>query len=92
MARFKAAPAGDGCLLDHTIIFFGGAQITRHSGKSFPLLLAGGRKLGLRHGRHLKWPTDARPVSDLYLTILQRLGCPVTSFKESAGPIEELLG
>ena len=30
-------------------------------------------------------------MSDLYLTILQQLGCPVNSFKESAGPISELL-
>jgi hypothetical protein len=91
MDRLRAAPAMDGTLLDHTVILFGGSQISSHSGKSFPLLLAGGRKLGFRHGRHLKWPTDTRPASDLYLTVLQRLGCPVASFKESAGPIGELL-
>jgi hypothetical protein len=91
MGRLKAISAGDGTLLDHTVILFGGAQISSHSGKSFPLILAGGRKLGFRHGRHLKWPTDTRPASDLYLTVLQRLGCPVASFKESTGPITELL-
>lgn len=91
MDRLKSTPARDGTLLDHTVILFGGAQISSHSGKSFPLILAGGRKLGFRHGQHLKWPTDTRPASDLYLTILQRLGCPVTSFKESAGPIMEIL-
>jgi hypothetical protein len=91
MGRLKAMPAQDGTVLDHTAIVFGGSQISSHSGKSFPLLLAGGRKLGFRHGRHLKWPTDTKPASDLYLTILQRLGCPVTSFKESSGPMTELL-
>ena len=91
MERLKATPAKDGTLLDHTVILFGGAQISSHSGKSFPLLLAGGRKLGFKHGQHVKWQTDTRPASDLYLTILQRLGCPVTSFKESSGPIAELL-
>jgi hypothetical protein len=90
MDRLQALPAAEGSVLDHTVILFGGSQISSHSGKSFPLLLAGGGKLGFRHGRHLKWPTDTRPASDLYLTILQRLGCPVASFKESAGPIEEL--
>jgi uncharacterized protein DUF1552 len=92
MDRLKSTPASDGTLLDHTVILFGGAQISSHSGKSFPLVLAGGRKLGFKHGGHVKWPTDTRPASDLYLTILQRLGCPVTSFKESAGPISEILG
>lgn len=92
MDRLKAMPAADGTLLDHTVILFGGSQVSSHSGKSFPMILAGGRALGFRHGRHLKWPTDTRPASDLYLTVLQRLGCPVSSFKESAGPITELLG
>ena len=91
MDRLKAMPAGDGSVLDHTIILFGGAQISSHSGKSFPTILAGGRKLGFKHGKHLKWQTDTRSMSDLYLTMLQRLGCPVASFKESAGPIAELL-
>lgn len=89
--RLKAIPANEGTVLDHTVVLFGGAQISSHSGKSFPLILAGGRKLGFKHGRHLKWPADARPASDLYLTVLQRLGCPVRSFKESSGPITELL-
>jgi hypothetical protein len=30
-------------------------------------------------------------MSDLYVTILRQLGCPVQSFKESSGPIGELL-
>jgi hypothetical protein len=92
LEKLKAIKAHDGNLLDHTVILFGGAQISSHSGKSFPTLLAGGRKLGFKHGQHLKWPTDKKPMSDLYLTILQQLGCPVKSFKESTGPISEILG
>jgi len=91
MDKLKAVRAADGTLLDHTVLLFGGAQITSHSGKSFPTILAGGRKLGFKHGQHLKWDTDKKPMSDLYLTILQQLGCPVASFKESVGPISELL-
>ncbi|MBM3981921.1 MAG: DUF1552 domain-containing protein [Planctomycetes bacterium] len=91
MDKLKAIRAADGTLLDHTVLLFGGAQISSHSGKSFPTLLAGGRKLGFKHGQHVKWEGDKRPMSDLYLTILQQLGCPVKSFKESAGPISEVL-
>lgn len=90
MTRLKAIPARDGTLLDHTVLLYGGAQISSHSGKSFPLVLAGGRKLGFKHGRHHKWPTDTRPASDLYLTILRKLGCPVSAFKESTGEISEV--
>ena len=92
LARLQSTRAKDGTLLDRTVILFGGAQISSHSGTSFPTIRAGGRGLGVRHGQHLKWPTDTRPMSDLYLTILQRLGCPVDAFKESAAPIAEILG
>lgn len=89
--KLKGSKTADGNLLDHTVLLFGGAQISSHSGKSFPTLLAGGRKLGFKHGQHLKWGSDKKPMSDLYLTILQQLGCPVKSFKESTGPITDLL-
>lgn len=91
MDKLKAIRAKDGTLLDHTVLLLGGSQITSHSGKSFPMLLAGGKKLGFRHGQHVKWKNDTKPASDLYLTILQQLGCPVTSFKESTGPLSEVL-
>ena len=95
MARFmdklKGIRASEGTLLDHTAILFGGAQTASHVGSSFPTILAGGNSLGFKHGQHVKWSKDKRPMSDLYLTILQQLGCPVNSFKESVGPIGDLL-
>ena len=95
MARFmdklKEIRASDGTLLDHTAILFGGAQTASHVGSSFPTILAGGKALGFKHGQHVKWSKAKRPMSDLYLTILQQLGCPVNSFKESVGPIGDLL-
>lgn len=91
MDKLDAIDASDGTLLDHTVLLLGGSQISSHSGSSFPLLLAGGNKLGFKHGQHLKWKRDKRSASDLYLTILQQLRCPVESFKESNGPISELL-
>jgi hypothetical protein len=92
MDKLKTIEAQEGTLLDHTVLLFGGAQISSHSGKSFPLLLAGGKKLGFKHGQHVKWKGDEKPASNLYLTILQQLGCPVTSFMESTAVLSELLG
>jgi hypothetical protein len=91
MEKLKAIQAGDGSLLDHTILLLGGSQISSHSGGSFPMLLAGGKKLGFKHGQHLKFKGGTKPASDLYLTILQQMRCPVKSFNESRGPISELL-
>lgn len=91
MDKLKGIEASGGTLLDHTVLLLGGSQISSHSGSSFPMLLAGGRNLGFRHGQHLKWKGSEKAASDLYLTILQQLGCPVDSFKESKGTISELL-
>lgn len=91
MDKLKAIPAREGTLLDHTVLLLGGSQISSHSGGSFPMLLAGGRKLGFKHGQHVKWKNNTKPASDLYLTILQQMRCPVKSFKESTGPLSELL-
>ena len=91
MEKLKSIEAHDGSLLDHTVLMLGGSQISSHSGGSFPMLLAGGRKLGFQHGQHVKWAGGTKPASDLYLTILQQMGCPVKSFKESTGPLSEIL-
>ncbi|HIM35616.1 MAG TPA: DUF1552 domain-containing protein [Pseudomonadales bacterium] len=91
MDKLDSIEASEGTLLDHTVLLMGGSQISSHSGSSFPLLLAGGHKLGFKHGQHIKWKSNVRSASDLYLTILQQLRCPVDSFKESKGSISELL-
>jgi len=91
MDKLNAIQASEGTLLDHTVLMMGGSQISSHSGGSFPMLIAGGNKLCFKHGQHIKWKSDERSASDLYLTILQQLRCPVDSFKESKGPITELL-
>ena len=91
MDKLKSIEAHEGTLLDHTVLLLGGSQISSHNGGSFPMLLAGGRKLGFKHGQHIKWKGGTKPASDLYLTILQQMGCPVKSFKESSGPIGEIL-
>lgn len=91
MDKLAAIEASEGSLLDHTVLLLGGSQITSHGAGSFPLLLAGGNRLGFRHGQHVSWKSKQRSASDLYLTILQQMRCPVASFKESKGPIAELL-
>lgn len=55
------------------------------------VVFAGGRRLGFKHGQHVKWKGGTQPASDLFLTILQQMRCPEKSFKESTGPLTELL-
>ncbi|MEM7235581.1 MAG: DUF1552 domain-containing protein, partial [Planctomycetota bacterium] len=91
ISKLGSIEAKDGTLLDHTVLMMGGSQISSHSGKNFPMLLAGGKSLGFRHGQHLKWKGDMKSASDLYLTILRQMGCPVKNFKESKGVLSEIL-
>ena len=88
--KLKATREGDGTLLDRTMVLLTSnlGNASSHDNKNLPVLFAGG---GFKHGQHLKWPGSTKPASDLYLTILQQLGCPEKSFKESTGPISELL-
>lgn len=91
MDKLDGIEAVDGSLLDHSILLLGGSQTSSHNGSSFPMLIAGGKKLGFKHGQHLKWDRGTRAASDLYLTILQQMRCPVSEFKESKNAISELL-
>lgn len=48
-------PAGDGSMLDHTMVLFGSASSAFHLSRNYPLVLAGGRKLGVQHGQYLQY-------------------------------------
>ena len=43
----------DGPALDNTMVLFGSGCSTTHNTRNIPLLLAGGKNMGLQHGRHL---------------------------------------
>ena len=51
--------------------------------------LAGGSKLGLRHGQYLKLG-ESMPLSNVFVTMLDRLNVPVKSFADSQGECSAL--
>lgn len=55
LERLRAVSDQDGPLIDSTIVLYGSGMAYGHShgNASLPLVLAGGKKLGFRHGRHL---------------------------------------
>lgn len=77
-----------GPLLDNTLVLLGGGMgnASIHSTRNLPILLAGG---GLKHGRHIK---ANRPLGDLFVTMLQRMGMETDRFSTSKGNMNELLG
>lgn len=46
-------PAGEGTLLDNTLLLFGSASSAFHLSRNYPLILAGGKNMGVAHGRYL---------------------------------------
>jgi len=80
---------GDGSLLDHSMILYGGciSDGNKHLHQNIPLLLAGGGGGKLRGGRHLKFPAGT-PATNLFLTMLDRLEIPLERFGDSTGRLD----
>lgn len=85
--KLDAISEGDGSLLDHTIVLYGGSMRgSDHKGNALPFALLGGTGW-LRADQHLKFadtPRD-RPLRDLYFTVLNGyFGLGLPSFGHSA--------
>lgn len=91
LQRLKDTPAGeDGSnLLDRTLVLYGSSNSRTHQNVNYPLLLGGGRKLGLKHDHFLKYGSNV-PMSNLFLTMLHALGIDAPSFADSTGTLPEL--
>jgi len=89
LEKMRAAQDGDGSLLDHSLMVYGGGMgdgnLHRHS--DLPCLLAG--KLGgqFKTGRHLKYP-DKTPMANLLVTMLDKVGVHVEKLGDSTGILQ----
>ena len=75
----QATEGGDR-LLDRTMVLQGSnlGHAGRHDNSNLPVLLAGG---GFKHAGHLAFDENSnRPLCDLYVTMLQRLGVETDTF------------
>ncbi len=72
------------------MVFYGSSNSKTHQNRNYPLLLAGGRGLGIRHGQYLRFG-EKTPLANVFVTMLDRLGVPVESFSDSTGEMSELL-
>jgi hypothetical protein len=80
-------PYADGSLLDNTIVLYGSGTSATHITKNYPIIVAGGRNMGLVHGIHRQYD-DSIPFANLLLTILQTLGAPDERFADSTGTLD----
>jgi Protein of unknown function (DUF1552) len=91
LQRLKQVPEGSGSLLDHCMLVYGSgiADGDRHNHDGLPILLAGCGNGTLKPGRHIRCATDT-PLTNLYVSLLQRMAGPVDSFGDSTGPLKSL--
>lgn len=81
---------GDQRLLDHTMVLFGSnmGDANTHDNSNLPILLAGG---GFKHGQHLAFKHDDNtPLSNLFVSMLQRLDIETEAFGSSTGTLTGL--
>jgi hypothetical protein len=80
LTQLTAAKEGDRSLLDSTMVLYGTCMgsASSHSNVNLPAMLAGG---GFKHGQHLAFDkTNNYPLTNLYVSILQRLGIEAGEF------------
>lgn len=95
LGMLKSTPEADGSMLDRTVILYGSGMNSgkggEHSPKNLPTLIAGGHRLGLKHGRHLAFNPDKHPpLSNVLLSLAQTMGVEAARFADSTGPLSEL--
>jgi hypothetical protein len=90
IARMKATPDGDGSLLDHSMILYGSglSDGNRHAHDDLPLVIVG-RGGNLRTGTHIAYPKQT-PMTNLYLTLLDKIGVQPERIGDSTGMVEHL--
>ena len=88
--KLKSTPDGDGSLLDHSMIVYGSSLSdgNRHAHDDLPIVMFG-RGGRFRMGSHLVYPKQT-PMTNLFLTLLDRMGVPSERIGDSTGQIEHL--
>ena len=86
--RLSKLPDGEGSLLDHSLVLYGSGMSdgNSHNHDPLPILLAGRAGGALQGNRHLR-QAQLTPMSNLLLSLLDKLGCHEERFGDSTGRV-----
>ena len=89
LEKLRATPDGDGNLLDHSVVLYGSSMSNgnQHDHDPLPILVAGGASGQMKGDRHLVFP-EHTPMSNLMLSLLDKLGVRQDGFGDSTGKLE----
>ena len=86
LERLQRTPDGDGSLLDHSLVLYGGGMgdgnLHRHA--DLPCMLAGRLGGQFTTGRHVRYTMDT-PMSNLLLTMMDAVGVRIDKIGDSSG-------
>lgn len=93
LQKLKSIPEGDGTLLDHCMIAYGSANSdgNAHNHDDLPVLLAGKGGGTIQTGRHIRYAKET-PISNLWLSMLERMDVRVPFLGDSTGALSGLRG
>jgi hypothetical protein len=93
LKKLKSTRDGDGTLLDHSLIVYGSglSDGNRHLHEDLPILLAGRGDGSLKPGRHIVLEKET-PMTNLYLTLLDRMRIRPEGIGDSTGKVEHISG
>ncbi|NBV87461.1 MAG: hypothetical protein EBS01_14620 [Verrucomicrobia bacterium] len=74
-------------VLDNSMIVYcsGLSDANKHAHNNLPVIIAGKGGGALRSGKHLS--LDAQPMTNLYMSLLERMNVPVDRIGDSTGPL-----
>jgi len=93
LKKLKSTRDGDGTMLDHSMIVYGSglSDGNRHLHEDLPILLAGRADGSLKPGQHIVLEKET-PMTNLYLTLLDRMGIRPENIGDSTGKVEHISG
>jgi len=89
LEKLKSTQDGDGSLLDHSMVLYGSSMSNgnQHDHDPLPIILAGGGSGQLKGGRHVQTKPHT-PMSNLLLSVLDKLGVRQNQHGDSTGKLE----
>jgi Protein of unknown function (DUF1552) len=89
--KLRTTPDGDGSLLDHSMIIYGGgiSDGNLHNHNDLPIVLVGGGGGQIKGGRHLRF-TPTTPLMNMGATLLDKMGIPFETLGDANGKLAEL--
>jgi Protein of unknown function (DUF1552) len=89
LEKLRSTPDGDGTLLDHAMILYGGGMSDSnvHSHDLLPLLVAGGGAGTIKGNRHIK-VADHSHMSNLLVSMMEKADVHEEKFGDSNGKVD----